>query len=179
MHSWRVLILPYVDEQALFDRYRFDEPRDGVNNIKLLAEMPDIYRCPSHGHGETELAGFGFTNYLLLTGPESVFPGEDVVALEGILDGPSETAIFTDVNGLSVEWLRPSDLSAEVFRANLQNTDYVSNHPGLFESPFSVSLVGMADGSVHSVSGDLLTPATIYSITTRANGDLFEFENNP
>ena len=179
MHSWRVLILPYIDQQELFDRYRFDEPWDGVNNRQLLAEMPDVYRCPSHGHGETELAGVGFTNYLLLTGPESVFPGGESLRLEEIVDGAGETALFADVNGLSVEWLRPTDLSAKAFRANLQNPSYVSNHPGISDSLFSLTMVGMADGHVYSLSGDGLTPAAIYSLTTRANGDWVDLTKTP
>lgn len=35
MHSWRVLILPYLEESTLFAQYNFDEPWDGPNNSKL------------------------------------------------------------------------------------------------------------------------------------------------
>ena len=40
MHSWRVLILPYIEERNLYDKYDFTEPWDGPNNSKLLADMP-------------------------------------------------------------------------------------------------------------------------------------------
>ena len=40
MHSWRVLILPFVDENALYAMYDFDEPWDGPNNSKLAAQCP-------------------------------------------------------------------------------------------------------------------------------------------
>src|SRR5262245_41674761 len=48
MHSWRVLILPYIDQAALYNRYNFAEPWDGPNNVKLLDEIPPVYKCPSH-----------------------------------------------------------------------------------------------------------------------------------
>src|SRR6478735_1777869 len=35
MHSWRVLLLPYLEQKALHRQYRFDEPWDGPNNLKL------------------------------------------------------------------------------------------------------------------------------------------------
>lgn len=46
-HSWRVLILPQLEQSPLYDEYRFDEPWDGPNNRKLIAKMPEIFACPS------------------------------------------------------------------------------------------------------------------------------------
>lgn len=171
LHSWRVLILPYVEEQALFDRYDFDEPWDGPKNIKLLAEIPDIYRCPSHEYETSEIAGKGFTNYLLLTGEETVFPGSQVVANESISDGPENTLILADVNHLSVEWLRPQDLPAVTFRKNLLDRNYVSNHPNSLNDDYDITVCGFANCDVVSLSGDTLTPATLNAMTTAAQGD--------
>jgi hypothetical protein len=50
MHSWRVLLLPFLSEYNLYNKYRMDEPWDGPNNRKLLGSMPSVYRCPSAGH---------------------------------------------------------------------------------------------------------------------------------
>ena len=50
MHSWRVLILPYLGEMALYNKYNFNEPWNGPNNSKLAAQVPDVFRCcPSEG----------------------------------------------------------------------------------------------------------------------------------
>jgi hypothetical protein len=43
LHSWRVLLLPYLGHQTLQDKIRLDEPWDSPNNLPLLAEMPDVY----------------------------------------------------------------------------------------------------------------------------------------
>ena len=47
MHSWRVLILPYLERRDLYEQYKFDEPWNGPNNSKLLASRPRLYICPS------------------------------------------------------------------------------------------------------------------------------------
>jgi hypothetical protein len=47
MHSWRVLILPYMEELALYKAYNFAEPWDGPKNKKLLASCPRCYQCPA------------------------------------------------------------------------------------------------------------------------------------
>jgi len=66
MHSWRVLILPYIEQNELFKEYRFDEPWDGPNNRKLASRMPKVYAL----HGE-ERPDNVTTNYLAVVGPET------------------------------------------------------------------------------------------------------------
>ena len=45
--SWRVAILPYIEQQELYNKFKLDEPWDSPHNKALLKEMPPIYRCPS------------------------------------------------------------------------------------------------------------------------------------
>jgi hypothetical protein len=54
MHSWRILLLPYIERGDLYKQYRFDEPWDGPNNRKLASQMPGLYRCAGHDYGEGE-----------------------------------------------------------------------------------------------------------------------------
>jgi hypothetical protein len=49
LHSWRVLLLPFMDYAGIYADYRFDEPWDGPNNRRLrdrLDSLDNIYRCP-------------------------------------------------------------------------------------------------------------------------------------
>ena len=69
MHSWRVLILPYMEQSALYNRYKFNEPWNGPNNITLLNSMPSIFACPSRFSNPTNL-----TSYVAVTGPGTMFP---------------------------------------------------------------------------------------------------------
>jgi len=48
LHSWRVLILPYIEQKSLYDQIRLDEPWDSVHNKQFHDQMPSIYKCPSH-----------------------------------------------------------------------------------------------------------------------------------
>ena len=44
--SWRVALLPYLEQKALYDRFHHDEPWDSPHNITLLEQMPQVYRVP-------------------------------------------------------------------------------------------------------------------------------------
>lgn len=44
--SWRVAILPFIEQQELYDKFKRDEPWDSPHNKALLKEMPPVYRCP-------------------------------------------------------------------------------------------------------------------------------------
>ena len=47
--SWRVLILPYLEQDALFKEFHLDEAWDSPHNKALIARMPVTYRCPGEG----------------------------------------------------------------------------------------------------------------------------------
>ncbi|MBN1589258.1 MAG: DUF1559 domain-containing protein [Pirellulales bacterium] len=70
MHSWRVLILPYLgpDEAAIYRQYRFDEPWNGPNNLHLASQMPEFYEPNARtSQGETE------TTFVAITDGSSVW----------------------------------------------------------------------------------------------------------
>ena len=46
-HSWRVEILPYLEQNELFKAYKMDEPWDSPNNKKVLEKMPNVFQCES------------------------------------------------------------------------------------------------------------------------------------
>src|SRR4051812_12184722 len=46
MHSWRTLILPYIDNKALYDAYNFNQPWDGPDNRRIADVRIACYRCP-------------------------------------------------------------------------------------------------------------------------------------
>ena len=44
--SWRVAILPYLEQAALYNKFHLDEPWDSPHNKALIASMPAVYACP-------------------------------------------------------------------------------------------------------------------------------------
>ena len=69
--SWRVHILPYVEEASLYKEFHLDEPWDSPHNRTLIDRMPAVYRCPSMSR---KPADRGKTTYLTPRGKATIFP---------------------------------------------------------------------------------------------------------
>jgi len=129
MHSWRVLILPYLEEKNLYNKYRFDEPWDGPNNRKLLGQMPEGFRCPSQPGGPNSTE----TSYVAVVGPHTAWQGDRPVKMAEIKDGLPTTILLVEVKNSGIHWMEPRDLncppaSTVVNPASGQGIS--SNHPG-------------------------------------------------
>ncbi len=106
MHSWRVLLLPYLGRDDLWARYDFSEPWNGPNNIKLAKEMPESYWSPF------EERDCGCTSYLAVTGEEAAWPGP-VSRSKCTFPLPRPTVLVVDVSDSGICWLEPRDLPLE------------------------------------------------------------------
>jgi len=146
MHSWRVLILPYMEQQALYDRYRFDEPWDSPNNRMVTNTALSIYRCPSAGQADPME-----TNYVMIVGPETVAFENSAVSIADISDGASNTILVIETADSGIRWAEPRDLNFG--ELNLQINDGTgegirSRHSGGVNAAF-------CDGSVHFLNDSL------------------------
>ena len=102
--SWRVAILPYIEQDNLYKEFKLDEPWDSENNKKLIAKMPKIYG-PARGQGKE-----GETYYQRFSGPGTLLEPKKKVTILGITDGTSNTGLVFEA-GESVIWTKPADLS--------------------------------------------------------------------
>lgn len=119
MHSWRVLLLPFLDGQELYKQYDFAEPWDGPNNRKL-AEKLNYYtwQCPSGAHfGQSSV-----TNYVAVVGPQTAFPGDRSVTFDDFLDGLENTILLVEIANSDIHWMEPRDL-------NFDTMSFVTNDP--------------------------------------------------
>ncbi len=161
IHSWRALILPFVDGQELANQYSFDEPWDGPNNIQLANQMPRTF------HVESEQPSSQFTNVVLITGPGTIFDGPNTCTFEEITDVPENTILLTETANSDIPWLAPIDLKVEDFK-------YTINHPQV-RSPSAVKWrqpnVVFAYGiSAVPLSKDI-PPDVLKALTTIAGGE--------
>ncbi len=157
--SWRVLILPHLEQQPLFDQFRLDEPWDSEHNKRLIPQMPAVFRSP------LSRAGPGKTNYLGVGGQRGIFPGKETINLARIQDGTSNTIAVVEVDDTAaIEWTRPGD-----FEPNPAEMARVLG--GLRNGRF---LALFADGSVSLVSGRA-DPAVLNGLFTRDGGEPFGF----
>ncbi len=107
-HSWRILLLETLDAQT-FEAYRFDEPWDGPNNQKHEGKMPTCYACPA----DPEEGGRWRTNYFVVVGSDTAFPGSKTVKLDDIKLPHSEAILVVEAVGQGVHWMEPRDLAVE------------------------------------------------------------------
>jgi len=104
--SWRVLILPYLDQKALYDQFHLNEPWDSPHNRTLIDRMPALFRLPF-----SKLKEPGKTNYLLPVGPGTVFEGKEAPKLSDIKDGTEHTILAMEADDQhAVVWTKPDDL---------------------------------------------------------------------
>lgn len=106
--SWRVAILPFVENNELFEAYRFDQPWDGPDNLKLLERMPEVYRSPFASAEFVEVPQ-GHTLYQGLVGPQTALgPGHGEI-FQTFTDGTSKTLLIVE-SLAAVPWTKPEDL---------------------------------------------------------------------
>lgn len=155
--SWRVHVLPFLEEQALYDQFHLDEPWDSPHNRELVAKIPAIFR-PS----DAQLAAAGRTRFVMSRGPGALFEEADQrVQLRHIIDGTSNTVAVLEVDDdHAVVWTKPDDFELD---PNDARND-------LAQASGNAFLMGFGDGSVRLVSADT-SPETLAALVTRAGGD--------
>jgi hypothetical protein len=155
--SWRVAILPYIEEQALYSQFKFDEPWDSAHNIKLLKSMPKIFEIRGVPSKEGHTYFRGFTNGVLVAGRRSVqqpksgnFSGG--LGFNGISDGTSNTLLLVTCKD-ATPWTKPDDL----------------NYDGKGPSPLGYFFQGkaigvMADGRAVRISPNVSAQTLLHAI---------------
>jgi type II secretory pathway pseudopilin PulG len=163
MHSWRVLILPFVEGEHIYNAYNFNEPWDGPNNSLLSQIMPEVYACPD----DPQAPGTNKTCYLGISGPGAIFNGDMRCTLRDITDGTENTLMVAEVAGANVNWMEPRDLDAGQMTGTINapgGKDISSHHPVGASTLY-------ADGSVHFLPAELPS-TTIRALSTKSGGEL-------
>ena len=99
MHSWRVLILPYLDYEDVYTAYDFGQPWDGPKNKHGIGLTPPGYICPS---ASRTLRARSQTSYLAVVGPEAAWAGENRGIAGRFPGGPSDTVMVVEVTNSGI-----------------------------------------------------------------------------
>jgi hypothetical protein len=192
LYSWRVLLLPFLGQNKLFEQFKLDEAWDGPTNQPLLARMPAEYAPPGERFPPADFA----THYLVFDGPGAVFdrggrpkwlddpinaaripgmqvhpqrPGDKPVydfgsgsRMFSITDGTAFTILLVEADG-RVPWTKPQDLP------------YAADKPlpGLGGHYHGDFIVAMADGAVRIVSRKT-SEKTIRAAITANGGEVLK-----
>lgn len=174
MHSWRVLILPFIEEQKLHSSYDFAESWDGPKNKLLVSQLSDWpYQCPSQNDWDFK------TRYKLITGPGTVFESDQGLALSKLQSTADTIAIIEDVSD-PVIWMEPRDLTVAEAVKLFDGKQTQIPHT-VYETKFSRRIsyhrsVAMFDGSVQAV-GCLKDPQQIIPYLMKQHPEKKEFDD--
>jgi hypothetical protein len=154
IHSWRVLLLPFMDQKALFNKYSFDEPWNGPNNRKLHQFVMEAYRCPSRPRRQSATD----TSYVVVTGPNTMWPGSKSTSFADISDGTSNTLMVVEMANSGIHWMEPRDLDM----ATMPLAINAPNAPSISSPHHNVALAVFVDGHTSALSKN--TPAKIVEL---------------
>jgi hypothetical protein len=157
--SWRVSLLPYLDEQELYRQFKLDEPWDGPHNKKLLARMPKVYAPP----GATTQQPYT-TFYQVFVGPHAAFEKHRAMRIPDISDGTSNTLLIVEA-GSPVPWTKPEDL-------HFDPDEPLPELGGLFPDVINVAF---ADGSASALRKDA-DPDVLRAAITRDGGEVVDLD---
>ena len=153
--SWRVKILPFIEEQGLYEQFHLDEPWDSPHNIKLLEQMPAIYQHPN-----IELAP-GKTVFQAPVGDDLMFKTDAATRFRDVTDGLSNTVMVFEADASkAVEWTKPEDTEIDL-------EDPVAAMSDL-GATFSVLL---GDGAVRAIPRTI-DAETLKKLLTRSGGEV-------
>ncbi|MCS6865301.1 MAG: DUF1559 domain-containing protein [Gemmata sp.] len=104
--SWRVEILPYLEQDQLFRQFRLDEPWDSENNKKVSQTMVKIFLAPDAQRPEQ--SEWGWTSYRGIAGPGASFEAGKKLKFTDFEDGLSNTILVIESKEL-IPWAKPGD----------------------------------------------------------------------
>lgn len=139
--SWRVMLLPFLEQQELYGRFHLNEPWDSPHNRELLSEMPHVFR-PYDGSSPPEP---NTTFYQAFVGKGTAFEDGAFLRLQDLRGGTSNTFLIVEA-GRAVPWTKPEDII------------YADDQPvpklgGMFKDSFRVAFADCrVDSFPHDVS---------------------------
>lgn len=170
MHSWRVLLLPYLEEQRLYQRYRMDEPWDGPNNKLLRGIEAAPYVCDGARAGQ-RAKSVTETSYVVVVGPRTAFPEDRSVALSHITDDHGSTIFVVEIEASGIHWMEPRDLHVTQMARQINSR----RGQGISSLHAGGANAVMADGSLQFLS-DEIPASTLDKLLTIDGGEPVEWE---
>ncbi|MCL2710101.1 MAG: DUF1559 domain-containing protein [Planctomycetaceae bacterium] len=160
LHSWRVLILPFMEQLVLYEMIRLDEPWDSPYNSQFHDTRVFGFNCPSNPTGGCVYSGIAGEVFMPATAAGRVTG----VGLGAITDGTSNTLAIVEVRE-GFNWMDPTkDVTLDELVEDFSRWGRVGGwHTGGMN-------VGMCDGSVRFIS-ETIDRAVLRALGTKAGGE--------
>ncbi len=171
MHSWRILILPFLGANDLYQQYRFDEAWDGPNNRKMHSREMPVYVCPFDRDRQRST----MTSYLAIIGERTAWSTHRAINIDEFTDGPENTLLLAEVERSGIHWMEPRDLHEVQMNPRVNSPagqGPSSGHPTGAFALFAGGGEGMVAGSVTETGrvwflGDKTAVEAVRSFMTR------------
>jgi hypothetical protein len=169
MHSWRVLLLPFLEQENLYERYSFDEPWDGPNNSKLHDEIVELYQCPT---GDARGSGVNGSHYMVVVGQGTGFEADHETTMAEVRDGTTNTLLLVEVRSPTTHWMEPVDLT--LAEALMRFSDAPTAEASVDQvSEITVSLM---DASTHTIDCPI-SAENLKALATIDGGELVDIND--
>jgi hypothetical protein len=173
LYSWRVLILPFIEQEAIYRSYHLDEPWDSPHNKPLSAAVIKTFVLPGTTPSDQ-------TYYRLFDGPGAAFDSDPrnglmvfdprfglqkskkVSRIPGTFpDGTSNTILIAEA-GDPVPWAKPGDL-------RFDPNGPLPKLGGPYGGDFNVA---MADASTRTIRAKMVSEKTLRAAITASGNDV-------
>jgi hypothetical protein len=167
--SWRVHLLPFLEQKQLYQQFHLDEPWDSEHNKKLIAQMPSVYRCPASGGRLADKTSYLAPVFDDKRGGSTMWSGDKrELRISDVLDGTSNTLLVVDADDRhAVPWTKPADLT---YDPKHPLAGLVGHHPDSAQALF-------VDGSVHRLRSTI-PPDRLGALFTRAGGEVVDWSRD-
>ena len=158
--SWRVHLLPFLEEIDLYEQFHLDEPWDSDHNKTLIEQMPAAFETPGVDAGKTAMHVF--------IGKGTPFDGDKGLSIRDFTDGTSNTLLAVLAGADTAEaWTKPGGLKF----------DAKEPKKALGEITDKSFLGLMADGSTHPLAMDL-EDQTLANLIQLNDGNVVDFDRS-
>ncbi|MCA9038750.1 MAG: DUF1559 domain-containing protein [Planctomycetaceae bacterium] len=177
-HSWRTLILPYLEMQNMYEMYDVTQPWDSEANKKLAVMIMPVYSDPLRGENPEN-----YTHYLSAIGKDAVLNGVEFdgtkagfeavlnqgTRFQDISDGSSSTLLVSTVSSdQKIRWTEPRDVFTNKNIPELNSKDGFSTYT---INGTERLMVALCDGSVQTFEEPILGQKFIESLVTAQGGE--------
>lgn len=172
--SWRISLLPYLEQAAVAEQYDRNLAWDSSQNVALQMKRIQPYECPSRPSQYNSQGRF-LASYVVPTSTGAIFDSATGTPISEIKDGTSNTLLALEACGTEIIWTDPRDVDSS-------NSEVSVNGPGTIKGRsssmisswhFGGAQVGLADGSVRFMDKNIDT-VVLKNLMTKAGGEQIE-----
>ena len=162
--SWRTLLLPFVEERPLYEKYRFDRPWNDPSNALARTTSLAVYHSNLNRYDSGHL-----TSYVVVTSrrrmrasEQTAFPGNKPVSFSDVKDDKFSTIVVVEIRNTNIEWSEPRDIDIDTLTTDLDAPNAIDLDNGV--------LVAFANASTRRLPPGM-TLAEFKTLLTIAGGE--------